>query len=366
MQTNPMKSAAADQGALPGSVAMVPSPVDDRISRILADAIVILAHDHFLPPADVAALRAGGVTTKVLLGFVDARLWADDPEKYRESLADEGWAFDEARSYCVDVARCAQSSPDYAIIRCAEDMVDAKRQNRIGLLLGAEGAKYIERRIENLRTVFELGMRHTLLTWAFNNHVSASESDTTGAGLTEFGREVVLEMNRLGMVIDTTHLSRAAMADVLALSTRPVLNSHTSLKTIAHRVPSLTEEEIRRLAERGGVLGLHFMTHMLTGRFSPPALLEEVVRQIDAIVNLGGIDCVALGPDFLPNNDAFRRNTGQANLSFPVGLESPAGLPCLVAALLDHGYAEDAIQKILGGNLLRLFRETLPGRRAIG
>jgi membrane dipeptidase len=359
MQRKPMKSAAADRGALPESVAAARGPEDDRVSRILADAIVILAHDHFLPPADVAELRAGGVTAKVLLGFVDARLWAEDPARYRESLADEGWAFDEARSYCLDMARFAQSSPDYVIIRCAEDIVDAKRQNRIGLLLGAEGAKYIERRIENLRTLFELGLRHTLLTWAFNNHVSASEADTTGAGLTEFGREVVLEMNRLGMVIDTTHLSRAAMADVLALSTRPILNSHTSLKAIAHRVPSLTDEEIRRLAERGGVLGLHFMTHMLTGRFAPPATVEEVVRQIDGLVNLGGIDCVALGPDFLPNDDAFKRNTGQPNLSFPIGLESPAGLPRLVGALLDHGYAEGDVRKIIGGNLLRLFRETL-------
>ena len=141
---------------------------------MLADSIVILAHDHFLPPADVAELRAGGVTAKVLLGFVDARLWANDPAKYRESLADEGWAFTDARSYCLDVARQAESSPDYAIIRCAEDIVDAKRNNRIGLIMGAEGAKYIERRIENLRTLFELGMRHTMLTWAFNNHVSTS------------------------------------------------------------------------------------------------------------------------------------------------------------------------------------------------
>jgi membrane dipeptidase len=334
----------------------------DRVAQLLADSIIILAHDHFLPPADVAELRAGCVTAKVLLGFVDIRLWADDPAKYRESLADEGWAFADARSYCLDVARQVESSPDYSIIRCAQDIVDAKRNSRIGLIVGAEGAKYIERRIENLRTLFELGMRHTLLTWAFNNHVSASESDTTGAGLTEFGREVVAEMNRLGMVIDTTHLSRAALTDVLAVSTRPILNSHTSLKTIANRVPSLTETEIRRLAEAGGVLGLHCMTHMLTGRFSPPATLAEVVRQIDAIVNLGGIDCLALGPDFLPNTDAFKRNTNQSNLSFPIGLESPAGLPRLIALLLDRGYADADIGKILGGNLLRLFRDTLPAR----
>jgi membrane dipeptidase len=332
------------------------------VARILEDSIVILAHDHFLPPADLQELRTSHVAAKVLLGFVDARLWADDPAQYRQSLADAGWALEDARTYCLEVARTVASSPDFAIIRSAEDLLDAKQKNRIGLIVGAEGAKYLERRIENLHALFELGMRHTMLTWAFNNHVSASESDTTGAGLTEFGREVVAEMNRLGMVIDITHLSRAAMADVLAISTRPVLNSHTSIKTIANRVPSMTEDEIHRLADSGGVIGLHFMTHMLTGRFSPRATLDEVVRQIDAIVNIGGIDCLALGPDFLPNNAAFQRNTNQPNLSFPIGLETPAGLPRLITALIERGYTNEHIRQILGGNLLRLFRETLPSQ----
>jgi membrane dipeptidase len=113
------------------------------------------------------------------------------------------------------------------------------------------------------------------------------------------------------------------------------------------------------LADRGGVIGIHFMTHMLTGRFDPPAVLEDVLRQIDAVAGAGGIDCVALGPDFLPNTLNFKRNTGQSNLSFPIGLEDPSGLPLLTCGLIERGYSDDSVRKILGENLLRLLHETI-------
>jgi membrane dipeptidase len=107
------------------------------------------------------------------------------------------------------------------------------------------------------------------------------------------------------------------------------------------------------------VVALHFMTHMLTGRFAPRAGLDDVLRQIDALVRVGGIDCVALGPDYLPYTEEFRRNTGQHELTFPRGLESPAGLLNLTRGLVGRGYGDEAVRKILGGNLLRLFGDTL-------
>ena len=273
-------------------------------------------------------------------------------------LEQHGW-FNTARQTYRDVLAAIQASSELTLIRSAQDILDAKAQGKIGILLGAEGGKLIEDRLENLHALYDLGLRHILLTWAFNNQLAAGELDTEGKGLTEFGRQVVREMNRLGMVIDITHLSRPAMHEVLALSSQPVLNSHTSLKSMANRTPSLTPQEIRAVADRGGVIALHFMTHMLTGRFAPRAGLEDVLRQIDALVEIGGIDCVALGPDYLPYTEDFKRNTGQHNLSFPVGLESPAGLLSLVRGLVERGYDDEAVRKILGGNLFRLFRETL-------
>jgi membrane dipeptidase len=151
------------------------------------------------------------------------------------------------------------------------------------------------------------------------------------------------------------------MHEVLELSTRPILNSHTALKSISHRIPAITEGEIRAVARRGGVIALHFMTHMLTGRFDPRASIEDLMAQLDAIANVGGIDCVALGPDYLPYTEEFKRNTQQPNLSFPVGLDTPADLLNLTRALVVRGYSDEAIRKILGDNLLRLMRDTLGG-----
>jgi membrane dipeptidase len=332
---------------------------ESRARRLHEESIIILAHDHFLPPTDLPDLLLGKVTTKILMAVLDARAWSPCIEDYRKSIMEQDGCFSAALETYRSVLHEIRSSPHLTLVRNAAEIVQAKRQGKVGILLGAEGGKLIEGRLENLHALYDLGLRHILLTWAFSNQLSAAERDTGGKGLTDFGRQVVAEMNRLGIVIDITHLSRPAMREVLALSSRPVLNSHTSLKTIADRVPSMTALEIRELAEKGGVLALHFMTHMLTGRFTPRAGLDDVLRQIDAIVNIGGIDCLAIGPDYLPLTADFQRNTEQYHLSFPVELESPAGLGNLIRGLIERGYDDEAVGKILGGNLLRLFRETL-------
>jgi membrane dipeptidase len=332
---------------------------EERARRLHQESIILLAHDHFLPPHDLNELRRGGVTAKVLMTVVDARAWSKDPRDYQRSISEfQGW-FSYARGVYQQALAAIESTRQFRLIRSAQDVLDAKQQGQVGILLGAEGGKLIEDRLENMSTLYDMGLRHVLLSWAYDNQITAGELDKEGKGLTEFGRRVVPEMNRLGMIIDITHISRPAMHEVLELSTRPVLNSHSALKSISHRIPAMTEEEIRRLADRGGVFALHFMTHMLTGRFTPQAQLEDLLVQIAAIAKIGGIDCLALGPDYLPYTEEFKRNTEQPNLSFPVGLESPAELLNLTRGLVAQDYSDEAIHKILGGNLLRLFRETL-------
>ena len=332
---------------------------EERARRLHEEAIVLLAHDHFLPPQDLNELQQGRVTAKILMSLVDVRVWASDPEDYRRSITEvDGWFAYAQQIYGTVLAEMART-PQLMMIRGAQDVLEAKRQGKIGILLGSEGGKLVEYRLENLATFYGMGLRHMMLCWAYDSQLTAGELNTTGQGLTELGRQVVPEMNRLGIVIDITHLSRPAMREVLELSSRPVLNSHSTLKSISHRIPAMTEEEIKTLADKGGVFALHFMTHMLTGRFEPRAELEELLAQVNAIVNIGGIDCLALGPDYLPYTEEMKRNTNQWNLSFPVGLESPATLLNLTRALVWGGYSDQAVHKILGGNLLRLLRETL-------
>jgi membrane dipeptidase len=333
---------------------------EERARRIHQEAVIVLAHDHLFPPDDLADLRQGGVTAKILLAVIDTRPWTEDPEDYTRSIAEiDGW-FEYACGIYHRILAEIGRSPELTLIRNPRDVLRAKAEGKTGILLGSEGGKLIEYDIDNLQRLYDLGLRHILLSWAYDNQLTAAETHQgVDGGLTPLGREVVAKMNELGMIIDITHISRQAMRDVLETSTRPVLNSHTALKSISRRTPALTEGEIRALADQGGVIALHFMTHMLTGRFSPPADLEEVLAQVDGIVNVGGVDCLALGPDYLPYTEEHKRNTKQPNLSFPVGLESPAKMLNLTRALVSHGYSDDSIHKILGGNLMRLLRETI-------
>lgn len=323
------------------------------------ESVILLAHDHLPPADDWEDLDKGGVTAKILLANVDVRVWTESSEDYQRSISQiEGW-YDWAVGIYQETLGQIHSNPRLTTILCADDVVRAKREGLIGTMLGSEGGKLVEYSLDNLRSLYAMGLRHILLTWAYSNQLSGSESDPENRGLTELGREVVCEMNRLGMIVDITHISRQAMKDVYEISSKPVLNSHSTAKSISNRVPALTEPEIRELADHGGVIALHFMTHMLTGRFEPRATMDEMIRQINEIVRIGGIDCLALGPDYIPRSESFGRNSGQPNLSFPIGLESPASLLNLTEALLKAGYSDEAVSKILGGNLLRLFRETL-------
>ena len=333
---------------------------EERAQRVHDEATVVLAHDHYPPPDDLEDMLRGKVSAKILLAVVDTRPWSPDIADYERSKAEIfGW-YDRAVAIYKKILSNMQGLPEHTLIRCTADVLEAKKQGKAGILLGSEGGKLIEYDIENLQRLYDLGLRHVLLSWAYDNQLTAAETHQgVDGGLTELGRAAVARMNELGIIVDITHISRQAMRDVLELSTRPVLNSHSTLKSLSGRLPALTEGELRELAEQGGVLALHLMTHMLTGRFDPPATLEEVLRQIDSIVDIGGIECLALGPDYLPYSHEFKRNTGQANLTFPVGLESCGALLNLTRALVWRGYSDEDIHKVLGGNLLRLFRETL-------
>ena len=333
---------------------------EERAQRVHREATILLAHDHYPPPQDTADLLRGQIAAKVLLAVVDTRPWASSAADFERSKAEIlGW-YDSAVAIYDKILGDLRGMAEHALILTSADVTGARNGGKAGILLGSEGGKLIEYDIGNLQRLYDKGLRHILLSWAYDNQLTAAETHQgVDGGLTPLGREAVANMNELGMIVDITHVSRQAMRDVLEISARPVLNSHSTLKSISGRLPAVTERELKDLADCGGVFALHFMTHMLTGRFDPPATLEEVLRQIDAIVDAGGIECLALGPDYLPYTDEFKRNTGQPHLTFPVGLETCGDLLNLTRALVWRGYTDGDIQKILGGNLLRLFRETL-------
>lgn len=246
---------------------------------------------------------------------------------------------------------------DFLFARTADDVELAHRQGKIAALIGVEGGHAIEDSLGVLRDFYALGARYMTLTHVNTNNWADSSGDVDNPkvqhhnGLTDFGRQVIAEMNRLGMIVDISHVSDKTFWDVLAASRAPVFASHSSCRALCDVPRNMTDDMIQALARKGGVIQINFYAGFLTLRKTPPANLDDVVAQIDHAVTVGGIDAVGIGSDF----DGIDRP--------PVGLEDVSRFPNLTRALLAKGYSAEDIRKIYGGNTLRLMRAVEKERR---
>lgn len=173
-------------------------------------------------------------------------------------------------------------------------------------------------------------------SWA----VAAKDSRSATVGLSEFGKTVIRTMDTLGMIIDVSHVGIKTVQDILATSKNPVIASHSGARALNDHYRNLTDAQIRSIAQKGGVIGVVFYPIFLSS--TGTATIDTVIRHIDYIKNLVGIDYIAIGSDF----DGIEVT--------PVGLEDVSHLPNLTLALLGHGYTPADVRKILGGNFLRV------------
>ncbi len=210
--------------------------------------------------------------------------------------------------------------------------------DRIGAILAIENGSAIERDVANLEWLYRRGVRMMSLTWNQSNALADGALEVVHGGLTSFGRTVVARMQELGMVVDVSHLSPQSFWDVLAASHGPIIASHSNAAGLTPHPRNLTDDQLRAIADRAGVVGVNFYPVFL-GR----PTLDRVLDHMDYLVHVMGIDHVGLGSDF----DGF---TGQVQ-----GLEDVSKLPNLTRGLLARGYPQEQIVKILGGNVLRVF-----------
>ncbi|MEW5818007.1 MAG: membrane dipeptidase [Spirochaetota bacterium] len=227
----------------------------------------------------------------------------------------------------------------------------AKQSGRLGIIIGFEGGKVLEGSVGVLSCLYRLGVRHIQLCWACENQLVAKDAEK-GLSLTGFGKEVIREMNKIGMLCDISHLPERAFWEVLEISEKPVIDSHCSVQAYSPD-EGLSDEEIKALAERGGLMGLHFCSHYVR-KGKNPASIDDVIDEIDYIAGLAGIDYVGLGPDYFLYDANFKHNTNQFNLSWVKALESPDKMMNFTAAMITRGYSEEQITKVLGGNFLRV------------
>jgi membrane dipeptidase len=276
------------------------------------------------------------------------------------------------------------------------DIERAHREHKLAALMGIEGGHSIENDIRLLRDYYRLGVRYMTLTWSNTNEWADSSGDIDDPkvehhnGLTDFGKQVVVEMNRLGMMVDISHVADKTFWDAIATSKAPVIASHSSARALVDAPRNMTDDMLRAVTKNGGVVQVNFFSGFDDQNFLnaeraqakeqaaaiqkyaddlraqgktvsyvdedrierewmakiPRPPLKSLIDQIDHIAKVAGIDHAGLGSDF----DGVSGAT-------PQGIDSAADLPKITQALLDRGYSADDIKKILGGNLLRVFGE---------
>jgi membrane dipeptidase len=291
----------------------------------------------------------------------------------------------------------AARHPDRMTMAFSPNDIDrAHKEHKLAALMGIEGGHSIENDMHLLRDYYRLGVRYMTLSWSNTNEWADSSGDIDDQkvqhhnGLTDFGKQVVLEMNRLGMMVDISHVADKTFWDVMATTKAPVIASHSSARALVDAPRNMTDEMLRAVAKNDGVVQVNFFNGFIDESFRKAQLaqakdqaaavqayvdqmkaegkpvsyvdedrierewtakiprppLKSLIDHIDHIAKVAGIDHVGLGSDF----DGVSGAT-------PQGIDSAADLPKITQALLDRGYSGDDIKKILGGNLMRVFRE---------
>ncbi len=232
---------------------------------------------------------------------------------------------------------------DIMLCRNYNDITTAVKSRKVAAVLTIEGGEALEGSLAVLRMLYQLGVRAITLTWNFRNQIADGIADEiTNGGLTPFGRQVVAEMNKLGMMVDVSHLSEAGFWDVINLSASPIIASHSNAKKICDHSRNLTDEQLLALKKNGGVTGINLCPYFIVK--DGKAEIKHVIAHIEHILGLTGEDTLGLGADF----DGIDKT--------PIGLEGVQCLSDLINELLKLNYNESLINKIAGENFLRVIK----------
>ncbi len=346
--------------------------------------------DHPILPAHLESTRSSENIDKiydeavVIDGIVIARNWNQDSFKALKKSGYTGFnasldsgSLNRALTSLVDWQKRIKNNPDRLICATsAADFIQAKKEDKVAVMLGFQNCTMIEKSIDNLDILYHAGTRWMQLTYNQRNLLGDGCTERTNAGLSDFGIEVVERMNELGIIIDLSHCGRQTTNDGIKFSKTGASINHSMCEALHKNHPrAKTDEQIRAMADKGGVLGIICLGYMIGPKLGQETTLETYVDHIEHAVKVGGIDHVGLAADFaiqgLEATGATYENWYVPRLtrfkpSYKV--QWPPWIPELdttdryrhVARLLDkRGFSTGDIEKILGQNWLRYFRETL-------
>lgn len=360
--------------------------VSERAQRVYREAIVVDVHndmpskmiddgytadvrhapgfDKTQGEADLPRLVESGITGVFMSAYVD-------PEKWTFGT-DRSWK--QVQVYLDTIHAFARRHPDrLTFATTAAEVRAAKAQNKVAILIGVEGGHAIENSIDNLRELHRRGVRYMTLTW--NNGTewagaAAGLNGTRSGGLTERGREIVREMNRLGILVDISHVSDSTFWDAIATTSYPVIASHSSARAINRHRRNMNDDMLRAVARNGGVVNVNFYSAFIDPVFLaksdsitlavgaaraepliralPRPSLSILLDHFEHVIKTAGIDHVGLGSDF----------DGVSGF-LPQGMDDVTRLPLIAQGLLDRGYSEADVKKVLGGNMLRVMERAI-------
>ena len=335
--------------------------VSDRAKRLLQESIIIDCRDPT---------------------FLLYRFTGDDKQGYWESVGKSGitaigvdpaWVDDGLREAAVTFAAWYKRirEHDAVLVLSVEDLKRAKREGKVGFILNLQSPTPVENELGFVEILQRMGVRIMQLAYQRRNYLADGVGEKPGAGLSKLGFDVVAEMNRVGIAIDLAHATEATMWDALAHSKKPLINSHSGVRTIVDHRRNMNDELLKSLAKTGGVYCVSAYSAFLKpdgGKLG--TTLKDWVAHVDYLLKLIGPDHVGVGFDV-----GEMRSPAEAHLlhsrfgetgapplhRYVEELTCRANFPLLVEALVKQGYPDDVIQKILGKNLLRVFEEIWAG-----
>lgn len=237
------------------------------------------------------------------------------------------------------------TAPGFKLIRTSADLETARKEGRIGALFSLEGAGALDGELWGLRLLHRLGLRLLGPTWNHANWACDGATEPRGGGFTKAGRQLVTECEKLGILLDVSHLSDRGFWELSERATRPFVASHSNARSIVDHPRNLTDEQIRAVIASDGLVGITFVPWFAS--VAEPARIEDVLRHVDHVCALGGEKHLALGSDF----DGISRHVQ--------GLEHPGRYPDLIEEMLKR-YPETFVHDIMGDNAFRFLKTNLP------
>ena len=249
-----------------------------------------------------------------------------------------------------------------------DDILATHKERKVCVIMGSQSAKMIEDDLSLVRVFYQLGLRIIQLAYAEQNYIGSGGEDVD-AGVSLFGRKVIDEMNRLGILVDVSHCGDKTVMDAIKYSQKPIAITHANPRKLVNHHRNKTDEQMLACAEKGGVIGLTAWTSITTVKKGVRPTLEDFLDLVDYVVKLVGIDHVAFGLDLTPNweydradyEEWIKRYPTLAPLKFEErlasGLEHVSNVKDISRGLVARGYSDEGILKILGGNLLELYRK---------